>query len=69
MSRNPFAGYDQWKTASPYDDEPEFVCRHCETFKQLGFKCSMATHLECDCPICQGLCECGDLGTPEDVDT
>ena len=21
--RDPFAGYDQWKTASPWDDEPE----------------------------------------------
>lgn len=21
--RDPFAGYDQWKTASPYDDQPE----------------------------------------------
>jgi len=21
--RDPFAGYDQWKTATPYDDEPD----------------------------------------------
>ena len=21
--RDPFAGYDQWKTASPYDDQPD----------------------------------------------
>jgi len=20
-----FQGYDQWKTASPYDDEPDFI--------------------------------------------
>ena len=28
--RDPFAGYDQWKTASPYDDEPDVVdnCSH-----------------------------------------
>ena len=25
--RDPFAGYDQWKTASPYDDDPD-ECEH-----------------------------------------
>jgi len=25
MPRDPFQGYDQWKTASPYDDEPAVV--------------------------------------------
>lgn len=23
--RDPFQGYDQWKTASPYDDEPDII--------------------------------------------
>ena len=33
--RHPFQGYDQWKTASPYDDDPEVIakCQCCrETF-------------------------------------
>lgn len=25
MVRDPFAGYDQWKTASPYDDDPDIL--------------------------------------------
>jgi hypothetical protein len=62
--RDPFAGYDQWKTASPDDEFPvhETVCRYCEKFEALGFKCCVTTKLECDCPVCQGMCECGYVG-------
>ena len=45
--RDPFAGYDQWKTASPYDDYPE-ICEAC------GVDAS-----SCTCPECP---ECGDIG-------
>jgi hypothetical protein len=33
-------------------------CEHCEKFAALGFECSAHTHGECDCPKCQGFCEC-----------
>jgi hypothetical protein len=41
------------------------TCKHCtEFFKR--FRCSAATHGECDCPKCQGYCKCEKLpGTPE----
>lgn len=32
-------------------------CRHCAKFATVG-RCSAATHLECDCPKCQGFCTC-----------
>jgi len=32
-------------------------CRFCEEFFER-FRCSAYTHLECDCPKCQGYCEC-----------
>ena len=35
-------------------------CKHCEKFAELGFECSVYTHGECDCPKCQGFCECND---------
>ena len=41
-------GYDQWKTASPYDDEPP--CMICER-----------DSAECECPVCS---KCGAQGDP-----
>lgn len=35
------------------------TCPACQDFFSR-FRCSAATHLECDCPRCQGLCECRD---------
>ena len=35
----------------------EYRCQHCEKFFAL-FKCGRASHLECDCPKCQGYCTC-----------
>jgi hypothetical protein len=32
-------------------------CRHCEKFF-ARHRCSAASHMECDCPKCQGYCEC-----------
>ena len=43
-----FQGYDQWKTASPYDDEQP--CKVCEL-----------DAAECECPECQ---QCGEHGDP-----
>jgi hypothetical protein len=35
------------------------ICPKCEAFF-ARFKCSAATHGECDCPRCQGYCKCED---------
>lgn len=32
-------------------------CDYCDTFFKR-FRCSASTHGECDCPKCQGFCEC-----------
>jgi hypothetical protein len=32
-------------------------CHHCEKFF-ARYRCSARTRLECDCPKCQGYCEC-----------
>lgn len=34
------------------------TCCHCRRFF-AQFRCAAATHGECDCPKCQGYCECG----------
>lgn len=31
-------------------------CKHCLAWQQTGRQCTIQTHLECDCPKCQGLC-------------
>jgi hypothetical protein len=33
-------------------------CKHCEKFHALGRYCTAKSHGECDCPKCQGFCEC-----------
>jgi hypothetical protein len=35
------------------------ACPHCEKFF-AAYRCSKRTHLECDCPKCQGYCECNN---------
>ncbi len=35
------------------------LCRHCRAYRGAGRVCTAYTHLECDCPKCQGFCECG----------
>ncbi len=35
-------------------------CEYCERFF-ARYQCAMSTHLECDCPKCQGYCECSEL--------
>ena len=37
--------------------DPTKWCKHCKKF-YAKFRCSRVTHLECDCPKCQGYCEC-----------
>ena len=32
-------------------------CESCERFFSR-FQCGKAAYLECDCPKCQGMCEC-----------
>jgi hypothetical protein len=32
-------------------------CKHCEEFF-ARYRCSRTSHLECDCPKCQGYCTC-----------
>lgn len=32
-------------------------CKHCSAFFK-SYRCGMTTHGECDCPKCQGMCEC-----------
>lgn len=34
-------------------------CGYCTTFFSR-YQCAAAVHLECDCPKCQGYCECSD---------
>ena len=37
----------------------EYTCEYCiKFFETLGFTCTMDTLMECDCPRCQGMCEC-----------
>lgn len=36
-------------------------CKHCETFF-ASHRCNKPE--ECDCPKCQGICECGKSGEP-----
>jgi hypothetical protein len=38
-------------------------CRHCLAFRERGFICSALIHGECDCPKCQGFCECGQTAS------
>jgi DNA (cytosine-5)-methyltransferase 1 len=33
-------------------------CRHCRAFTEIGRQCTAFIFGECDCPKCQGLCEC-----------
>jgi hypothetical protein len=33
------------------------TCSHCQQFF-ARFRCSATTHGECDCPKCQGYCQC-----------
>jgi hypothetical protein len=35
---DPFQGYDQWKTASPYDDDPDPVDEACRFLEHLKGK-------------------------------
>jgi hypothetical protein len=40
-------------------DEEKSYCRYCfYFFRALGRDCTKEVYLECDCPKCQGLCEC-----------
>ena len=39
-------GYDQWKTASPYDDEPDIIEELEKTLKELNLKESDFTEFE-----------------------
>ena len=45
---DPFRGYDQWKTASPYDDE--YPCEVCDL-----------DPADCECPECP---VCHEQGNP-----
>lgn len=62
MSKSPFgwsypAGAENDPNA-PYNQGPD-KCPVCEEyFDDLGRTCTATTHLECDCPKCQGLCIC-----------
>ncbi len=44
-----FSGYDQWKTASPYDDEPDFI-EEAERFLKRN-KNNKDGEIECACWI------------------
>jgi hypothetical protein len=33
------------------------LCKPCQKWKRTGRQCSWMLG-ECDCPVCQGLCEC-----------
>jgi hypothetical protein len=35
-------------------------CKFCKKWKKTGRPCSAEALGECDCPVCQGLCECHD---------
>lgn len=36
-------------------------CKHCKKFfNELGYRCAAETHGECDCPKCQGMCQCSN---------
>jgi len=34
-------------------------CKYCREFFS-HYSCGMSVYLECDCPKCQGYCECGE---------
>lgn len=38
------------------------MCKHCRKyFIKLDRKCTLNAYGECDCPRCQGICECEDI--------
>lgn len=39
--------------------QPEYLCHYCADFFS-EYQCAKQIHLECDCPKCQGYCECED---------
>lgn len=49
-------------------------CQHCrEFFDEMGLHCIANIHGECDCPKCQGYCECNegydyDEGDRDEID-
>lgn len=34
-------------------------CKACRAWAKTGRPCTAQSHGECDCPKCQGTCECG----------
>jgi hypothetical protein len=46
------------------------ACKYCKEFS-ARFRCSAESHGECDCPKCQGYCECKEEKpkTPSKVKT
>jgi len=40
-------------------------CKHCNKFFE-NYRCSQQTHGECDCPKCQGFCECEPVTSTTD---
>jgi hypothetical protein len=49
----------QWLTRAIVLLEARYECSHCAAFF-ARFRCSAATHGECDCPRCQGYCTCNE---------
>lgn len=44
----------------------EKKCKHCKKyFDELGLSCTAAKYGECNCPICQGFCQCGEESEDE----
>jgi len=41
-------------------------CEPCNEFAAKGYRCTKTSHGECDCPKCQGFCECDTRG---EIDT
>jgi len=37
------------------------LCNTCDMWAATGRPCTMASYGECDCPDCQGTCECMDV--------
>ena len=37
------------------------VCVMCDKWEKTGRPCTLKSHGECDCPVCQGLCTCYGL--------
>jgi len=52
------------KSISRYWDKRDKRCRRCREFF-ARYRCAAETHGECDCPKCQGNCQCGEELDPD----